>query len=75
MINKTFTKDGCYPITKPHRLRMPDGTTKTDSKQITDNDMFLAGYTLTPPIPTQEGSIGEWKPVKWDSVASNWVVE
>ena len=74
MIDKTFTKDGCYPITKPHRLRLPDGTTRTDPNQITDEHMFLVGYELAPPRPIQDGPIGDWKPVDWDSETSSWII-
>jgi hypothetical protein len=36
--------------------------------------MLDAGYTLVPEYPTQEGDIGDWLPVRWDSETSNWII-
>jgi hypothetical protein len=73
MKHRLFTKDGCYPISKLKRIRLADGSTRT-SEAVTDQHMLDAGYTLVPEYPTQEGDIGDWLPVRWDSETSNWII-
>ena len=68
-----YTKNGSYPENKPHRIRLPDGFTRT-AEAITHEHMLAAGYTVAPEYPTQEGDVVNWLPVRWDSETSNWII-
>lgn len=46
-----YTKDGSRPAPLPHRLHMPDGTTRTDSSTFTEEEIELAGYVIADKMP------------------------
>ena len=63
-----YTKDGSYPAELPDRIRLSDGTTKTDSSTFTADEIADAGYIAVAdkPTPTQ------FQDVVWSG--SDWVV-
>jgi len=44
MAQKLFSKDGEYPQVV-EKIRLPDGTTRTDSNTFTEEEISSAGYT------------------------------
>lgn len=63
-----YLKDSTI-VAPPERLRMPDGSTRTDSSTFTEAELQLAGYAIAPDMPTHntETQYCEW-------VGSAWVV-
>lgn len=69
-----FSKNGGYPreitqeVRRKFRIRLNDGTTRTDLAQITPEQLAEAGITLVndPPVP------GAFEDLGWDG--TNWTV-
>lgn len=63
-----YLKDGIV-VPLPNRIRLPDGSTRTDSSTFTEAELQLAGYTIAPdmPIHDTETHYCEW-------VGSAWVI-
>lgn len=72
-----YTKDGSYPQPIPHRIRMPNGSTRTDKDQISHQDMLDAGYTVAPNMPAgpKNEDHANWPVYEWDPETSNWVLK
>ena len=48
-----YSINGDYPITTlPHRIRLPNGLTKTDSTTFTNSDLVSAGITTVADTPS-----------------------
>jgi hypothetical protein len=48
-----YSINGDYPTTiLPHRIRLPNGSTKTDSTTFTDSDLVSAGITTVADTPS-----------------------
>lgn len=62
-----YSKNGQYPNLLPERIRMPDGSTRTDSSTYTDQDILLAGYVPVPNPPSfiSSDEILEWTGTAW----------
>jgi hypothetical protein len=62
----TYSLNGAYPTKLPERIRLPDGSTRTDSSTFTAEEIALAGYSLAPEKPSAtdlevvEWSFGGW---------------
>jgi hypothetical protein len=63
-----YTKDGLYPKPIPERIRLSDGSTRTDSSTFTPEEIADAGFTLAPDKPV----ITEYQHLSWNGTA--WVV-
>jgi len=61
-----YSKNGGYPKPIPSRIRMPDGSTRTDSSTYTPQEIADAGYVLVPDPPVP----GPYQRVTWDG--TNW---
>lgn len=57
-----------YPQPLPYRIRLPDGTTRTDPNTFTDLEIISAGFVLVPDPP----SITSTQSLSWDG--SNWII-
>lgn len=73
-----YTKNGSYPQTIPFRLRLSDGSTRTN-EAVTHELMLQEGYTVAPDLPVQDlpedAEADDYATVNWDSETSNWVIE
>jgi len=56
-----YTKNGTYPKQLPERIRLPDGSTRTDSSTYTPEEIADAGYALVADKP----SITEFQHLNW----------
>lgn len=63
-----YTKDGSYPKPIPERIRLSDGSTRTDSSTFTPEEISDAGFTLAPDKPV----LTAMQRMYWDG--SQWVV-
>lgn len=63
-----YTLHGAYPAPLPDRLRMPDGSTRTDPASFTEEEIALAGYS---PV-TDKPSSSDFEVVEW--VNGQWAV-
>ena len=63
-----YTKDGSYPKPLPERIRLSDGSTRTDSSTFTPEEIADAGFTLAPDKPV----LTAMQRMYWDG--SQWVV-
>lgn len=61
-----YSKNGAYPTELPNRIRLSNGSTKTDSSTFTAEDLTDAGYAAVEDKP----SAGEFQDVLWDG--SDW---
>lgn len=46
-----YSYNNQYPARLPHRLKLPDGTTRTDRTTFTESDIAAAGYVAVDPKP------------------------
>lgn len=65
-----YTKNGSYPQPIPFRIRLSNGSTRTDPSTFTEAEIVDAGFTAVPdmPVPNSVQVVG------WDAVNSNWIV-
>ena len=65
-----YSFKGQYPSTIPFRIRLPNGSTRTDPNTFTADDIIAAGYTAVsdPPIPTPTQVLG------WNSDTISWFI-
>jgi hypothetical protein len=67
-----YSINGGYPKdTLPHRIRLSDGSTKTDNSTFTDSDLSNAGITTVsnPPDFNQETHKLVWSGTEWQTVS------
>lgn len=67
-----YSIKGEYPIeTLPHRIRLSDGSTRTDNSTFTDSDLSNAGITTVsnPPDFNQETHKLVWSGTEWQTVS------
>ena len=67
---KLYTKNGSYPQPLPYRIRLSNGTTRTEPETFTEEEIADAGYTTVPDMPVPNSV----QVVEWDSANSNWNV-
>ena len=70
MAQKLFSKDGEYPQVV-EKIRLPDGTTRTDSSTFTEEEISSAGYTGHYYEPEFDSQTQE---LSWDSENLQFVV-
>lgn len=65
-----YTKNGSYPQPIPFRIRLSNGSTRTDPSTFTEAEITDAGFTAVSdrPIPNSV------QIVQWDALNSNWIV-
>jgi hypothetical protein len=65
-----YSLNGNYPQPLPFRIRLPDGSTRTEPYTFTPEDILSAGYIQVndEPIPT------DTQIVKWSSSTLSWIV-
>jgi len=51
-LDKQYTCNRKYPTLLPNRIRMNDGSTKTNRETFTEEDLSNAGWTIAPDLPT-----------------------
>jgi hypothetical protein len=67
-----YSINGEYPIdTLPHRIRLSDGSTRTDSSTFTSTDLSNAGITTVSDPPSYDESTHK---LTWDETNLNWEV-
>ena len=71
-----YSINGDYPITSlPHRIRLSDGTTKTDNTTFTNDDLVSAGITTVADAPSYDSNTHKlvWnrETTEWDVVELN----
>ena len=67
-----YSINGEYPVeTLPHRIRLSDGSTRTDNSTFTDSDLSNAGITTVsnPPDFNQETHKLVWSGTEWQTVS------
>lgn len=67
-----YSINGDYPVeTLPHRIRLSDGSTRTDNSTFTDSDLSNAGITTVsnPPDFNQETHKLVWSGTEWQTVS------
>lgn len=61
-----YTLHGAYPAPLPDRLRMPDGSTRTDPASFTEKEIALAGYSPVADKPSSSDfEVVEWVNGQW----------
>lgn len=64
-----YTKNGSNPAKPPWRIRLSDGSTRTDPHTFTDEMIADAGYIEAPAKPEEiEGKIIVWSNGMWAQV-------
>lgn len=65
-----YSKNGSYPQPLPFRIRLSNGTTRTDSGTFTEEEIADAGYVAVanPPL------INSVQVLEWDSQNVTWLV-
>ena len=71
-----YSINGDYPTTNlPHRIRLSDGTTKTDNTTFTNDDLVSAGITTVADAPSYDSNTHKlvWnrETTEWDVVELN----
>lgn len=65
-----YSLNGAYPIsTLPHRIRLSDGTTRTDSSTFTDEEIADAGYSIVEAVGCEEYEKLVWNGTTFDVVS------
>ena len=65
-----YSYRGNYPQPIPFRIRLSDGTTKTDPSTFTEAELSDAGYILVSYRPSAENG----KVVEWSSNDIDWII-
>lgn len=66
-----YTKNGSYPQPIPFRIRLSDGSTRTDPSSFTPEEIADAGYTAVSDMPVPNSV----QKVSWNSQTSQWILE
>ena len=70
-----YSYKGNYPKQLPDRIRLSDGSTRTDKSTFTDEEIADAGYIAVDNKPAYSGDIEkvEWNivDVRWDTIPLN----
>jgi hypothetical protein len=67
---KLYSQNSQYPKPIPFRIRLSDGTTRTDPSTFTEKEIADAGYTEV----SEKPSITDNQILDWDRTAIDWVV-
>lgn len=61
-----YTKNRSNPTRPPWRIRLSDGSTRTDPSTFTDEMITDAGYTVAPDKPEEvDGQYIAWNGIGW----------
>lgn len=66
-----YSHNGNKPAELPHRIRLSDGSTRTDRDTFTPEEIADAGFTEAPAFPTYEAGTHR---VEWNSSLLDWSV-
>lgn len=66
-----YSYKGEKPAELPNRIRLSDGTTRTDKSTFTEQEISDAGYTIAPQYPAYNA---EMQKVVWNSNTISWEV-
>lgn len=66
-----YSHNNEYPTQLPNRIRMPDGSTRTDKSTFTDEEIAEAGYVA---VGNKPAYAGDTQKVEWDITSGDWVV-
>ena len=73
-LTKKYSLNEAYPVYLPNRIRLSDGTTKTDRTTFTDADLTDAGYTGPYEVePSEEDFSNRRKNISFNTT-DGWVV-
>jgi hypothetical protein len=64
-----YSHNGSYPTTLPNRIRLSDGSTRTEPDTFTDEEIADAGYVLVSDPPGYDNTTQR---LNWDS---DWSIE
>lgn len=64
-----YSHNGLYPTTLPNRIRLSDGSTRTEPDTFTDEEIADAGYVLVSDPPGYDNTTQR---LNWDS---DWSIE
>lgn len=65
-----YTKNGSYPQPIPFRIRLSDGSTRTDPSTFSEAEIADAGFTAVTDRPVPNSV----QVVEWDASNSNWIL-
>ena len=65
-----YSKDNSYPAPLPQRIRLADGSTRTDPATFTAEEIAAAGYVAAPPAPKYDPLTEQ---LSW--IQNQWVIE
>jgi hypothetical protein len=65
-----YSKDNSYPAPLPQRIRLADGSTRTDPATFTSEEIAAAGYIPAPPAPEYDSLT---KQLSW--IQGQWIIE
>jgi hypothetical protein len=66
-----YSLRGAYPAPLPQRIRLSNGSTRTDSSTYTAEEIADAGYVQVPDMPMPNSV----QKIYWDSLTVQWVLE
>ena len=65
-----YSLNGSYPQPIGNRIRLSNGTTRTDSSTFTEDELSDAGYQVAPDIPERPDNVTfcklEWNGTDWE---------
>lgn len=65
-----YSLNGAYPITTlPYRIRLSDGSTRTDPSTFTDEEIADAGYSIVEAVGFEEYEKPVWNGTSFDVVS------
>jgi hypothetical protein len=65
-----YSKDNSYPAPLPQRIRLADGSTRTDPATFTSEEIAAAGYIAAPPAPEYDPLTEQ---LSW--IQGQWIIE
>jgi hypothetical protein len=65
-----YSKDNSYPAPLPQRIRLADGSTRTDPATFTTEEIAAAGYIAAPPTPEYDSLTEQ---LSW--IQGQWIIE
>lgn len=65
-----YTKNGSYPQPIPFRIRLSNGSTRTDPSTFSEAEIADAGFTAVPDMPVPNSV----QVIHWDALNLNWIV-
>ena len=66
-----YSKNGEYPSSLPFRIRMNDGSTRTDPSSFTEEELTSIGYAPAPDMPPYNP---DTQHAEWDGTTLSWSI-